>query len=275
MENQPFKLGDNYCLELAAFRHHNKAIVAGFTTRNGGFSLEPYNSLNLGLHVGDQTDVVVKNRQSIADKIGIPLDQWVFADQVHGNKIATVTRLDCGKGTVALDDAIQKTDGLYTKEPNILLASLYADCVPLYFFDKKNKMIGLAHAGWKGTVSKIGARMIEHWVKEEQSDLSDIYVAIGPAISKQYYEVDDFIIDKINHLEITSSNLYKRIREGKYLLDLKLVNLHLLLKAGIKEHNIFISDYCTYKEKELFYSYRRNNRTGRMISYICLHSDDS
>ncbi|MCD8502491.1 MAG: polyphenol oxidase family protein [Bacillaceae bacterium] len=136
-------------------------------------------------------------------------------------------------------------------------------------------MIGIAHAGWKGTVSKIGARMIEHWVKEEQSDLSDIYVAIGPAISKQYYEVDDFIIDKINHLEITSSNLYKRIREGKYLLDLKLVNLHLLLKAGIKEHNIFISDYCTYKEKELFYSYRRNNRTGRMISYICLHSDDS
>lgn len=134
-------------------------------------------------------------------------------------------------------------------------------------------MVGLAHAGWKGTVSNIGGVMIERWITEEQSSLTDIFVAIGPAICQQHYEVDDYIINKVDQLEIQSSGLYEKISDTHYLLDLKLVNKHLLLKMGIDEQNIFISNYCTFKEEGLFYSYRRNNKTGRMISYISLKNN--
>lgn len=137
MQREPFKSMDASYLNLVEFTRLNKDLVAGFSSKNGGFSIDSFDSLNLGLHVQDQKDVVVKNRNLLAKKINIPLDQWVFADQVHGNMIKKITRTHCGKGTKTVEDAIKATDGMYTKESDVLLASLYADCVPLYFYDKK------------------------------------------------------------------------------------------------------------------------------------------
>ncbi|MCT8139748.1 peptidoglycan editing factor PgeF [Anaerobacillus sp. CMMVII] len=229
--------------------------------------MNPYHSFNLGLHVDDDSQHVISNRKKLADTIQIPLEKWVFSEQVHGNLIKKVSKEDCGAGALEVSTAIRDTDGLYTKDKHVLLASLYADCVPLYFYAPTYNIVGLAHAGWKGTVGQIGANMVKRWTEEEQVPLEAIYVAIGPSISMPCYEVDDHVINQVK--KVTANKLpYEEIKPNKYLLNLKELNKQLLLNTGIKEEQIFVSNYCTYKETELFFSYRREQKTGRMMSFI-------
>ncbi len=269
MQNEPFVLQKQNNLTIKPFGQLENSPVVGFSTRKSGYSLNPYASLNLGLHVDDECDKVIENRKKLANDIEFPLDRWVFSEQVHGNKIKKVKEADCGSGTLHMNDAIKGTDGMYTTEKNILLASLYADCVPLYFFSPIYSAVGLAHAGWKGTVAKIGPNMIRIWSGNENIPLQSIYVAIGPSISQQNYEVDHYVIDKVNDVITNSNDLsYKEIGNNKYLLDLKQLNKQLLIEAGIREDHIFVSNLCTFNESELFFSYRRQERTGRMMSFI-------
>lgn len=256
-------------LTVEPFNQLDDRLIVGFSTRKNGYSMKPYDSLNVGLHVLDEEEKVILNRKEIADFLQIPLLNWVFSEQVHSNVIKKVTKKDCGAGSSQLASAIKGADGLYTKESNVMLASLYADCVPLYFYSPNHKLVGLAHAGWKGTVGKIGPNMVRLWTEDEGISIDSIYVAIGPAISQESYEVDDFVMDKVKEVITDSSQLpYKKVNKTNYLLDLKQLNKQLLVAAGINEKQIFVSNYCTYKADELFFSYRRNKQTGRMMSFI-------
>lgn len=270
MKKEPFKQSKDCFLKLDVFSHHNDSVVAGFSTRKGGYSQSPFDSLNMGLHVNDDNEKVILNRNKLANKINVPLTKWIFTEQVHGNSIKKIFQSDCGKGTKSLLDAIGGTDGIYTQDENVLLTSLYADCVPLYFYTAKKELVGLAHAGWKGTVTNIGGEMVKRWVEQENVSVEDIYVAIGPSISARNYEVDEYIIAKVENLQIEGPLPYKPIEKGRFLLDLRLLNKLLLLHCGIKEENIYMSNYCTFEQSDLFYSYRRNNETGRMMSFIGL-----
>ncbi len=269
MKNEAFVGNNDLYLSVEPFCKLNNRLIVGFSTRNNGCSIKPYNSLNLGLHVQDNVQDVITNRNKLATKLGIPLSNWVLADQVHGNQIKKVHVENCGAGTLNLNNVISNTDGLYTFAENVLLCSLYADCVPLYFYAPNYRIIGLAHAGWKGTVAQIGPNMIRLWTEKEHIPLKEIYVAIGPSISQGYYEVDDFVISKVkNVLNSNSPFPYEEISPNKYLLNLKELNKQLLIRAGVKEEQIFVSNYCTYNESELFFSYRREQKTGRMMSFI-------
>lgn len=270
MTNEAFVRENSIYLTIKPFTELNDRLIVGFSTRQKGFSIKPYDSLNMGLHVKDNENDVVANRKMLADKIDVPLENWVFTEQVHGGQIKKVGKEDCGSGTDCFSSSIKGCDGLYTSDKNVLLASLYADCVPLYFYSTQKQLIGLAHAGWKGTVALIGPEMVRLWVERENVALESIYACVGPAISHKNYEVDEFVINKVRQVIPNKKILpYTKVDgSDKYLLDLKLLNKQLLIEAGIKPNNIFFSNYCTFEEEELFYSYRRDQTTGRMMSFI-------
>ncbi|WP_353856558.1 peptidoglycan editing factor PgeF [Bacillus sp. Bos-x628] len=250
-------------------RCSGREVIAGFTTKNGGFSLSPYQSLNTGLHVGDDAASVQKNRQVIAEETAMPLSNWVFADQTHEDHIMKVTKEQKGKGSLHYHEALPRTDGLYTSEKNMMLALCFADCVPLYFLAPHEGLIGTAHAGWKGTVKQIGAKMVDVWSSQEGVLVDHIQVVIGPSIGICCYIVDDVVIDQVKELPFPAEDVYSEISVGQYKIDLKTLNKNVLLHAGIKEENIYVSSMCTSCSDQLFFSHRRDQgRTGRMMSFV-------
>ncbi|MFN3533472.1 MAG: polyphenol oxidase family protein, partial [Candidatus Brocadia sp.] len=138
-------------LSLWFFQHLLKygEICHFVSTRNGGFSHPPYDSLNLGLHVGDNPETVLKNRKRLASVLGIPLGNFTIAQQVHGCNVGIIGEESRSSGAFHCDTAISATDAMVTSTPNICLMVLQADCVPILFFDAKKRVIGVAHAGWR------------------------------------------------------------------------------------------------------------------------------
>ncbi|WP_216830859.1 peptidoglycan editing factor PgeF [Alkalihalobacterium elongatum] len=270
MVHEPFNQTGDELLVISDWEKKDNNLCVGFSTRLGGVGKSPYDSLNVGLHVYDEDSIVLKNRQIVAEFLNFPIENWVVGEQVHDAKIKKVTSGDASRGGLSTKTAIDGVDGLYTKEKNILLVSLYADCVPLYFFAPKHELIGLAHAGWKGTVGKIGPKMIEDWTTVEGIDVNDIMVVIGPAISQEEYEVDTNVIRAVdNALPSSEERPYIPSKPGHYLLDLKRLNKQLLINAGIPSDNIKTSQYCTASKTNLFFSHRKElGKTGRMMSYI-------
>ncbi|WP_188205734.1 peptidoglycan editing factor PgeF [Alkalibacillus aidingensis] len=244
-------------------------VMAGFSTRKAGVSKPPYNTLNVGIHVDDNKQDVLQNRQYIASHLKKPLDQWKCLNQVHSTRVLNLAKEETSKHQFFHENPSEDADGMITNHPEHLLVTYYADCVPLYFIAPKQKWIGLAHAGWRGTVSGIGREMVNELVKQGV-DSSQIQVAIGPCISQPYYEVDDHVINQIPQ-EYHTSILTPSQNENRYLLDLKELNFIYLQEAGILKEHVSISQYCTYRDQELFYSFRRDHGlTGRMMAFISL-----
>ncbi|GAK04625.1 hypothetical protein JCM19037_3064 [Geomicrobium sp. JCM 19037] len=232
MSKEPFVLDDTN--EFFTLPSPPGDAKAGFSTRKQGVSSAPYNSLNLGLHVSDRNEDVLENRSRFAASIGRDEQSFVFAEQVHGNDVQRVGSLDRGAGSETLATAIAGADGFYTTDPTVTLMSLYADCVPLFFIGEEGKIVGLAHAGWKGTVGQIGSNMLGAW-KEEGVDLQTVHAYIGPSIGQANYEVNDTIITSVDAcLPHSVRRPYYPTNPGKYQLDLKETNRVLLQSAGVQ-----------------------------------------
>ncbi|SIS37911.1 peptidoglycan editing factor PgeF [Salimicrobium flavidum] len=252
--------------KILELKNTDSAIKSGFTTRRGGFSAYPDQSLNLGLHIGDDPSLVLKNREAVAKEVGVPLSNWVFAEQVHGTEIQVVSTTERGSGAKELHTAIEGADGLICKDEDILLACFYADCVPLYFMDKSTGWIGIAHAGWKGSVNGLAGKMVRKLISEGARKDS-LEMVIGPCISREKYEVDDCVAHQIQ--ERFRVEVLEYIRPDTWMLDLKRLNREIAIDSGMSEKNNHTSEYCTYKEEELFFSHRRDHGyTGRMLGYI-------
>ncbi|MBU9714842.1 peptidoglycan editing factor PgeF [Evansella tamaricis] len=268
---EPFSLLNEQILKLDHWDSLLPDLTVGFTTKNGGISEKPFTSLNVGLHVNDESSQVLENRQRIGDLLSFTPANWVCGEQIHENRIEEITAEDAGRGVFDYESSITGTDGLYTKEPNILLASFYADCVPLFFLEPKKKLLGVAHAGWKGTVKDIAGEMVRLWQEKEGIHPRDIHAAIGPSIGPCCYVVDDYVIQFVNEvLGKSGENLvYNEVDTGQYSLDLKALNRFLMEAAGIQQENIVQSKYCTSCETSLFFSHRRDKgKTGRLMSFI-------
>ncbi|MGJ9383633.1 peptidoglycan editing factor PgeF [Salipaludibacillus sp. CF4.18] len=267
-----FKTTTGPIMPLSNWQDKNPALVAGFTTKSGGTSKGSFDSNNLGLHVDDKADTVALNRKILADKLGFPLTSWACAEQTHQDHIVKITPELTGYGALEYKESIKGTDAFYTKETNVLLTLCYADCVPLYFYSAEQAMVGIAHAGWKGTVKNIGGKMIELWEITEDVIPAQVKVTIGPSIGECCYRVDQPVIEQVKEALQPCSfkdKFYEEISAGQFSLDLKGINRQLLLQAGVLEENIQTSTYCTSCEKDLFYSHRRDQgKTGRMLSYI-------
>ncbi|WP_251510942.1 peptidoglycan editing factor PgeF [Oceanobacillus luteolus] len=263
---EPFHLEQEQILQLKGWQQSSTNLVAGMTTKNGGVSKGNFSTFNCGLHVQDVIDDVLENRERLAALTGFPLEDWVAAEQVHGKKVQLVSGLDKGKGAFSTESALSGIDGILTKEKGVLLIAFYADCIPLYFYDPEEEIIGIAHAGWKGTVNQIGKEMITRF-KENGSKLENIQVTIGPGISQEHYEVDERVVSHID--QQYRDKVLKSKGNQRFLLNLKELNKEILLHSGILRHNIDMTNYCTYRDKDLFFSYRRDQgKTGRMLGFI-------
>lgn len=247
-------------------------LIHGFSTRLGGVSTDHLYSLNLSFSRGDDIDNVITNNLRFANAVGYNFDNRVFSDQVHDVKIYVVNEKDKGKAE-ALKDIITNIDGLVTNVKDIPLITFYADCVPLYFYDKVNKVVGLAHSGWKGTVNNIAVEMVKTMKNTYGSNPSDIVTAIGPSICMDCYEVSSDVaeqfITKYKENEIASILLDKR--NGKYQLNLHQACRFNLLNAGILEENISMPDICTCCNPQVLFSHRASNGLrGNLAAVIML-----
>jgi polyphenol oxidase len=266
---EPFVLKTKEYFTIQLWEREMPNLVVGFTTKNGGFSSHSFSSLNFGFHVGDQNESVCQNKQKLSELLHIHTKNWVAAEQTHGINIKKISSKDCGSGSYKYSDSILDTDGLYTSEKGILLTLCYADCVPIYFLNKATNTIGIAHAGWKGTVNGIAKEMIEKW-KSEGIDPNDIFVVIGPSICEKCYIVDDFVIEFVQKiLEDVEKKPYNLISAGQYNLDLKQLNKMIIIQAGIPDMNISLTKFCSGCHEKEFFSHRRDQgKTGRMMSFI-------
>ena len=258
-------------LDLYTFDNlsHQAGIQHFVTPKTGGFGEWPYDSLNLGLHVNDNEENVLKNRKHLADTLGIPLNHFIFADQVHGDNITIITENEKGMGTSNLDTAIPETDGMITNVHGICLMVLVADCVPLLFYDPVKKVVGASHAGWKGTIKLIGKKTVEAMVDNYGCDPKDIIVGIGPSIGPCCYEVSQDVIGEVK--KVFGDKHIKPLDNGKGCFDLWSANKQPLIEAGVNEKNIEISDMCTICNNDVFFSNRYyKGRTGRFGAGIML-----
>lgn len=257
--------GDSYFL-IDSWTKNFPWMVAGFTSRA---SFKNNRQNNLGLHVGDDEEAVLENRRNLAEAIHFPLEQWVCAEQVHGNDVKYVSGADAGKGAKKYSTGIPKTDGLYTDQEGLLLALAYADCVPIYFFEPKERKVGIVHAGWRGTVKGIAGELIKQWV-DTGVKAEEILVVIGPSICKDCYIVDNKVIQKVEEMAIkNASDFYQEEKPGQFSLDLKGLNAALIRSFGVPKENIEVTNFCTSCHSEFFYSHRKSGgNAGRMLAFI-------
>jgi len=243
--------------KLSAF---DDTIVHGFSTRLGGVSKEHLFSMNLSFSRGDEEKNVRENHRLFADALGYDCSRLVFSDQVHKTVIHKVTADDAGKG-ISKETDLKEIDGLVTNVPGIPLITFYADCVPLFFYDPVKKVIAMSHSGWRGTVERIGEKMIQCMEKEYGSEASNIVCAIAPSICQKCYEVSEdvaFAFLKEFGEKEGDSLLYKK-ENGKYQLNLHKACEITLLQAGILKEHLDITDLCTCCNPKLLYSHRESN----------------
>lgn len=246
--------------DLDGFKH-------AFSSKLGGVSQSCFESLNLGFTVGDDRQNVLDNYKIFCDAVGVRPDNIVFGQQVHKTNVYHVTEKDRGKGILRKSDILE-IDALITNVPNISLVTFHADCVPLYFVDPVNSVIGLAHAGWRGTVAKIGSNVIKEMQDVYGSDPNNILAGIGPSISKCCFEVDVPVYEEFARLEC-SEDCITKAGTDKYYIDLQKVNRQILIQAGLLDKNIETSNICTKCNTDLFYSHRvMGVRRGTMIALM-------
>lgn len=263
-------------------------ITHGFSTREGGVSEDYLGTMNLSYSRGDNPENVDENFRRICDTLGIDIRDLVLSDQVHDIVVKRVGKNEC-QGENLREKKLAGIDGLITNEQKVVLCTSYADCVPLYFVDKKHKAIGHSHSGWRGTVGKIGAVTVRKMKEEFETKPEDLVVVIGPSICQSCYEVSqdvadaflDFVdvetIAKVQDIEkekIESWILAVCIPSGgkKYHLDLWLANKLILMEAGVPEENISISCVCTCCNSELLYSHRAScGKRGNLAGFLAIN----
>lgn len=227
-----------------------EGIDIGFSTRNGGVSIPPYDGLNLGLHVGDEAAAVLENRSRWLSLWGVPWAEAVVGEQVHGDKVAWIHNHDGGRGVLGLENVIPGVDGFITRS-SVGLMTFYADCVPLFFYYPDLKAIGIAHAGWKGTVQKIGRKAIECF-EEAGGRTENAWVAIGPSIGPCCYVVDERVAAQF-HANFKETPFLRLISEGQYQLDLWEANRIVMMEKGVRPENLTMAALCTKDNPECFF----------------------
>lgn len=223
--------------------------IHGFSTRYGGISPEPFMSLNLG-GVEDLPENIEENRRRALTDLGIEMKQVSYLNQIHSSNVCKAFP---GK---------QTGDALVTNQPQLAISVGAADCYPILFYDEKNKVIGAAHCGWKGTLGRIVKNTIEEMIKLG-AEKEHVKVAIGQGISAKNYEVSEDVIHQFRDQHFPETCWNKR------QLDLLAANKFVALESGILKENIWSMNRCTTEVD--FFSYRRDNgKTGRMWAVIML-----
>lgn len=258
-------------LTFPKLSEYERDVIHGFSTRLGGVSHDHLASMNLSFSRGDERENVLENHRRFAAVLGYDEKRLVFSDQVHLTNFHKVTQADCGKGIIRESD-IKEIDGLVTNIPGIPMITFYADCVPLFFYDSVKKVIAMAHSGWRGTVERIGAKMVSYMHTEYGSEPSDIICAVAPSICQSCYEVSEDVAEQFFSVfgKDNGDELLYRKENGKYQLNLHKACEITLLEAGILPEHLDVTDLCTCCNPDFFYSHRassgkRGNLAGVMM----------
>lgn len=252
-----------------------RGVIHAFTTRLGGVSLSPFDSLNLSPKTGDSQGNVKKNIERLSEQLSIE-NTFFFLDQEHGDKILTVENTGA-----TIDD--RHFDAAISNSYEIPLVVITADCLPLLMYDPQRKAVGAVHAGWKGTASGIAEKTIKKMHDRFGCAASDIIVAMGPCIGACCYEVDGIVfngfsqrgdpgIEEWNH----SSKPVSKGEDKRWSFNIANANSLQLMRSGIKKENISLSPYCTCCRGDLFFSYRREGiKSGRQGAVIMMREDQT
>ena len=246
--------------------------VHGFSSRIGGVSEGEFAQMNLSFTRGDKEECVRENYRRISSAVGFDHEKIVCSDQTHTNHVRVVTSQDCGKGYLLPKD-YKDIDGLITNEPGVVLATFYADCVPLYFVDPVSKVIGLSHSGWRGTVADISSETVRLMTEIYGSKPENILAAIGPSICQDCYEVSEDVIEQFREKYDRSlwEKLFYRKENGKYQLNLWEACRQNMLSAGILPEHIEVTDLCTCCNPEILFSHRASQgRRGNLAAFLSI-----
>lgn len=232
-------------------------IRALFSTRLGGVSAAPYASLNLGRHTADEPARVAENWRRFAAAAGFAAERVAFATQVHG---ASVRSVGAGEGGFR---PLGEHDALVTTHPGVVLTLSIADCVPIYILDPVRPGVGLAHAGWRGTLAGAGPAAVAA-LRAAGARPADCTALLGPSIGPCCYAVDEPLAAEFERAFGPGVALR---RGDRAFLDLWTANRRALVRAGLHAEQVLVSGLCTACRRDLFYSHRaEGGRTGRMAA---------
>jgi YfiH family protein len=216
---------------------------------------------NMSLFYGNTANIL-KNRKKFLSSLGIDYRSLVCARQIHGSNAGYVQEKDKGRGALSYEEAIAETDALVTNAKNLPLAIFTADCLTLFLYDPITESIGLVHAGWRSTRFEITKKTIQLMQDKFNSQVKDLYAGFGPAIRECCYQVGKEFNESFSG--------YLKEKGNHYYLDLVGINKKQLLESGVEVAHIIDSWICTSCRNKDFFSYRRQNNCGRMMSVIML-----
>jgi polyphenol oxidase len=243
-------------------------LIHGMFTRHGGVSPAPWASLNLGGTVGDTREHVVENRQRIFSIFGRPVESIFDSWQVHGREVI------CTEKPRPLDTPHQKADAVLTHSPEITLFMRFADCVPVFLFDPNRRVIGMAHAGWRGTVDRVVAASVERMQTEYGSNPADLLAGIGPSICVEHYEIGQSqeVVETVRHAFGRNADAVLRRIDGAIHFDLWKANQVVLEESGVRQ--IEQAGLCTFCNNQDWYSHRaEKGKTGRYGALLAIHEE--
>ncbi len=245
-------------------------LVHGFTARKGGVSAPPFDTLNLAFGKTEPRDTpenVRRNFEIFCAAAGLAYDSLCIIEFEHGANVAVVSRADCGRGFARA--ALPPCDGLVTNDPEVTLISSHADCGAFFLYDPVRRAVGVAHAGWKGMLGRIGKNLVAAMRREYGSAPEDIIASNGPCICRGCYEVDEALATRFEAEFGLACSVPGK--PGKRQLDLEIPAAVQLLEAGLLPEHITLMHACTYEMPELLFSHRRvRGKTGDMAGFIKL-----
>ncbi len=233
-----------------------KGVSIAMTTRHGGCSCFPYDSLNLGEHVGDDKLAVAKNRQLLETKLNLPAPP-VWLEQVHGVEVVDLP---------LREKNIPKADASYTNQANQVCVVMTADCLPVLLCNRQGTEVAAVHAGWRGLCDGV----IEAAIAKFSAPRNEIMAFLGPAIGSKAFEVGAEVKQAFVEQFVSSAGYFALCGEGKYLADIQGLAQDRLTRMGVSE--CYCADTCTYTQADDYFSYRRDGQTGRMASLIWINS---
>jgi YfiH family protein len=227
-----------------------RGIEALCTTRVEGVSSAPYDCLNLGKHVGDEDEQVNRNRQQLRESLELPRDpDWI--NQIHGSQVVTLEK-----------DQNRDADAAITRQTGRIAAVMVADCLPILVASRDATEVAAIHAGWRG----LQAGVIQSSLRAMHAPPGSLLAWIGPAISQANFEVGDDVRDAFLNTNPMNADFFIAHGAGHWLCDLGGIAEQILKQLGVSA--VSRDQHCTFRDKDLFYSYRRNGVTGRQAALI-------
>lgn len=273
LKQETYPMPDGTELVLLKYPLLEQTGIVGhcFSTRYGGVSEGFLGSMNLSFSRGDKKENVEENFRRITSVLGKGIEDLVFTDQTHTTNVRKVTAADAGCGIVK-ERKYTDIDGLITDEPGLVLATFYADCVPLYFVDPVHRAIGLSHSGWRGTAGRMGAVTLAAMERAYGTKPQDVICAIGPSICQECYEVSEDVAEAFQkEFKGREEEILDPKGNGKYQLDLWRANEIVLREAGVVKEHLAVTNLCTCCNPDGLFSHRASaGKRGNLGAFLFL-----